>query len=181
VTFDIKDITAEIVSMSTAVFHISVPKYQAMGMEEIKQPAVLEIRKKKKKRSLNANAYFWEIAGKLAEKLETTPVLVYQQAIKDVGVYRVISIDKDIAKDFCEEWGMKGLGWVAEVIPSNFGGKVDVMCYRGSSTYSTSEMARLIDWVVDEAKEQGIETATPAEIAMMKKEWGQSDAEQNGN
>lgn len=44
--------------------------------------------------------------------------------------------------------------------------------YRGSHTYDTKEMSVLIDGTVADAKELGIETATPAEIAEMKERWG---------
>lgn len=44
--------------------------------------------------------------------------------------------------------------------------------YRGSHTYDTKEMSVLIDGTVADAKELGVETATPAEIAEMKERWG---------
>ena len=43
---------------------------------------------------------------------------------------------------------------------------------RGSHTYDTKEMSRLIDGTVSEAKELGIETMTPNEIERMKQQWG---------
>ena len=43
---------------------------------------------------------------------------------------------------------------------------------RGSHTYSTEEMARLIDGTVQEAKDLGIETLTPDELERMKQLWG---------
>lgn len=43
--------------------------------------------------------------------------------------------------------------------------------YRGSHTYNTEEMSILIDGVVQEAKDQGIETATPDEIERLKSLW----------
>ena len=44
--------------------------------------------------------------------------------------------------------------------------------YRGSHTYDTKEMSILIDGTVADAKELGIETMTPAELAEMKERWG---------
>ena len=41
------------------------------------------------------------------------------------------------------------------------------MMLRGSSTYNTREMSVLIDGVVTEAKELGIETLTPDQIKEM--------------
>ena len=42
---------------------------------------------------------------------------------------------------------------------------------RGSHTYNTEEMSILIDGTVQDAKEQGIETATPDELERMKQQW----------
>jgi hypothetical protein len=42
---------------------------------------------------------------------------------------------------------------------------------RGSHTYDTKEMARLIDGVVYEAKSIGIETLSPDELERMKSLW----------
>jgi hypothetical protein len=42
---------------------------------------------------------------------------------------------------------------------------------RGSHTYDTKEMSRLIDGVVEAAKELGIETLTPEQLERMKAAW----------
>ena len=49
---------------------------------------------------------------------------------------------------------------------------IQLQCYFGSSTYTSTEMATLIDGVISECKDMGIETATPAELARMMGEWG---------
>ena len=43
---------------------------------------------------------------------------------------------------------------------------------KSSSQYDTAEMSHFIEQVVIEAKELGIETATPAELERMKAAWG---------
>ena len=43
--------------------------------------------------------------------------------------------------------------------------------YRGSHEYNTSEMAQLIKGTVEECEAQGIQTATPDEIAHMQALW----------
>lgn len=45
--------------------------------------------------------------------------------------------------------------------------------YRGSHTYDTSEMHKLLEGTIYEAKEQGIETKTPDEIRRMEELWNQ--------
>ena len=51
------------------------------------------------------------------------------------------------------------------------GERVIVRAYYGSSQYNTKQMSRLIDMVVEGAKELGIETLTPEELARIKEEW----------
>jgi uncharacterized protein YjiK len=43
--------------------------------------------------------------------------------------------------------------------------------YRGTHTYDTKEMAKLIDGTIQECKNVGIETATSDEIAHMQMLW----------
>ena len=61
-------------------------------------------------------------------------------------------------------WGHNGLGWIADTTESKLPGCTNVILYYGSSTYDKSQMARLIDNIVQDCKAVGIETATPAEI-----------------
>ena len=46
-----------------------------------------------------------------------------------------------------------------------------MICYYGSSVYNSKEMSVFIDEVIDRAKELGIDTRTPEEIARMKSLW----------
>lgn len=46
-----------------------------------------------------------------------------------------------------------------------------MILYFGSSSYDTVQMSRLIDLLIEDCKAQGIETATPDEIARYKEEW----------
>ena len=43
--------------------------------------------------------------------------------------------------------------------------------FKGSSEYDTREMAILIDGIVSEAKEMGIETLPPQELERLKQTW----------
>ena len=52
---------------------------------------------------------------------------------------------------------------------------VDVIVWKPTHTLDKAEMARLIDGVVEEAKQLGIETRTPNEIADMLNLWEQED------
>lgn len=170
-TADVISLTAAPISMQTMRLSIDVPKSQLKGYEVPSGALTVEIKRKRKRRSLNANGYFWKLAGELAEKLQTTKEAVYRQAIRDVGVYRVVSVDEDLVDDLIADWQGRGLGWIAEKMDSTYYGKPNVLFYRGSSVYSTAEMSRLIDWVIEEAEAQGIDTLTPAEKARLIEEW----------
>jgi hypothetical protein len=127
------------------------------------------IDKEVKKRSNDANRYFWELVGKLSEKVNVPPEDIYRHYIRDVGGnYEVIPI-KDIAVEtWINNWQSKGLGWVCEKIgESKLRGYTNVICFYGSSTYDTRQMSRLIELCVADCKGQGIETMTPTELATL--------------
>lgn len=135
----------------------------------------LVLKRYEKPRSLNANAYAWVLMDKVARKLQISKEEVYTRAIKQVGVFDPISVNVAAYERFKRNWERKGLGWIVDKMMDD-GAKVYCNVYYGSSVYSSSNMARLIDWIVEEAKLQGIDTMTPAERARLIDEWGK-----NGN
>ena len=48
-----------------------------------------------------------------------------------------------------------------------------MLCYFGSSTYDTKEFSVLLDGVISEMREMGIQTPTSEEMERMKIEWNQ--------
>ena len=127
---------------------------------------------KRRKRSLDANAYLWVLCDQIAKAIRATKEEVYRAAIKRVGVVDVIPMREDAAAEWCRRWRSRGIGWVVETADAGLDGWVEVLAYWGSSTYSASEMSRLLDDVIEEAKGLGIETATPEQLALMREEWG---------
>ncbi|MBU5419974.1 hypothetical protein KQI11_07555 [Acetanaerobacterium sp. MSJ-12] len=127
---------------------------------------------KRRKRSLDANAYLWALCDQIAKAIRSTKEEVYCAAIKRVGVVDVIPMREDAAAEWCHRWRSRGIGWVVETADAGLDGWVEVLAYWGSSTYSAAEMSRLLDDVIEEAKELGIETATPEQLALMREEWG---------
>lgn len=133
-----------------------------------------KIAKFREKRSLDANAYCWVLLGKLAAKLNKPKEEVYRDFIRDIGDnYEVVCVVDKAVKKLCDGWEHNGLGWQTETFPSKIDGCTNVMLYYGSSTYDTEQMSRLINSVVDECKEQGVDTRTPDEIAKMLSLWEQ--------
>lgn len=133
----------------------------------------IEIKEHKEKRSNDANAYFWVLADKLAEKLMIPKTEIYRGLVKEIGGVSVSGCFKtDDVKELCRLWEKKGLGWIAEAFDSKLPGCTNITFYKGSSEYDTAQMSRLIELVVSECDQQDIETKTPEEIARMVDDWG---------
>jgi hypothetical protein len=140
----------------------------------------VEIKRHRQKRSLDANAFCWVLCEKLADKLadedvKQTKEEIYRTAIREVGVYKDFpNLSQDEAKTLRTAWGLLGTGWVTEQVDfSQDGMKVKIRCYYGSSQYNTKQMSRLIDFLVEECKENGIPTETPEQIEKIKSLWAQ--------
>ena len=142
--------------------------------DRLKDEAVtVEIKKYRKRRSLDANAYAWVLVDKIAEALSHDKVAVYREAIRNIGgVSETVCILEQAAPKLISAWEAHGIGWQTESMASKIEGCLNIVLYYGSSTYDTKQMSSLIDHLIAEAKELNIETATPAELARYKEEWG---------
>ena len=150
----------------------------ADGMKKLLQNGgelALDVKKHRKKRSLDANAYMWELCGKIAEVQGLSPEEVYRHHVREVGVYRDIEICADAVPTIAHSWGLNGIAWLTEQLDgSRTEGFVLVRLYYGSSTYNTRQMSRLLDNIVQDCKALGIETRTPDELANLKSLWGRA-------
>ena len=126
---------------------------------------VYEIKEHHEKRSLSANAYAWALIGKIADIMRKSKEEVYLTCLKDYGQSEVVSVLASINVKgyfkYFEEWGR---GFVGE---KEF---IHYKVYKGSSEYDSKEMAILIDGIIQEAQNLGIETIAPAEKERMLKE-----------
>lgn len=132
-----------------------------------------ELKEHRKKRSLDANSYFWVLCGRLANKVGLAKDDVYRSLIKDVGEnYEVVPIRNDAVDKWISNWQSKGIGWVCDILgESKLDGYTNIITYYGSSTYDSKQMSTLISLIVQECKLQGIETMTPAELSLLLEDW----------
>jgi hypothetical protein len=146
------------------------------NLEEIdtNKEYVVKIEKLKLKRSLDANAYMWTLIRQLGVKLHKSYTEIYKEMVRENGVFEIVPIRQNAIDKWITNWQSRGYGWICEDLGEcrNIKGYHNVKSYYGSSTYDTKEMAQLIDAVVFECKEQGIETLTPNEIEKLKQQWG---------
>lgn len=121
------------------------------------------IKEYKEKRSLNANNYYWKLVNEIANKLQTSKEEVHERMIKRYSQSEYISILEDV----------NITGYVRYFEEKNTfihnGRKFkSYLVFKGSSEMDSKEMSILIDGIVSEAKEIGIETLTPDELAKLE-------------
>lgn len=127
----------------------------------------IKVDKYKEKRSLNANAYAWQLIGKIGNSTRASKEEVYFKMLKDYGQSDLVSVLAHIPVEHYFKY-------YEEAGESTLNGKLfkHYRVYKGSSEFDTREMSIFIDGIVSEAKNLGIETMTPNEIAKMKDLWG---------
>lgn len=127
---------------------------------------VFEIKEHKAKRSLTANAYAWSLIGKMADALRTSKDEVYLTMLKRYGQSEMVSVLSSI--------DVKGYFKYYEPVATTYLQDKEFIHYKifkGSSEYDSNEMAVLIDGIISEAKELGIETLTPNDVERLKEMW----------
>lgn len=141
---------------------------------------VAEIKEFRKKRSLDANAYFHLLVGKIAdamhmgfEEVKTNLVTEYGTVERDddgmkVGFKLPVSVDVSRIYRYVKCFDTRTEGGVV------------FNCYivfKQTHLMDSKEMSRLIEGTVQEAQNLGIETLTPDELARMNLEWGERAAQ----
>lgn len=130
----------------------------------------IQIKEYRKKRTLDANAYCWVLCTKLAEALGSSKEEVYEEMIQR---YSVIDEDEEgyIVITLLEKIPISKLDGHWRFVKKE-GRFCSYLKLKGSSEMNTKEMATLIDGIISECKEMGIETDSPREIERIKEQWG---------
>jgi hypothetical protein len=128
----------------------------------------LKVDEYKEKRSLNANNYAWKLITEIGNRTRQSKEEVYLLMLKRYGQSEMVSVLANVP------FG-KFVKYFDEVGESELKGKLfkHYRVYQGSSEFDTKEMSIFIDGIVSEAKDLGIPTDTPEQIARMKDLWGE--------
>lgn len=120
--------------------------------------------KYRKRRSLDANACLWACISDIAEKIQSDKWNVYLLMLQRYGKYTHVVISPDAVNDLRREWRETKV--IGETL---LDGKVmkQVLCYFGSSTYNSKEFSVLLDGVIGDMKDLGLETPASEEIKAM--------------
>ena len=168
------------------VLHITLFKTEIRRLQKILdeigitgQPEkfAAQIKRFRKKRSLDANAYYWVLVGEIAKAIGSTDAETHNWLLMDYGE-PMRTADGDLKYILMRDDADYMRSIDTHVRPTDVAEVRNGVVYRwfvqmkGSRFYDTAEMARLIDGTVQEAKELGIETLTPDQMEEMKQRWG---------
>jgi hypothetical protein len=128
----------------------------------------IEIKPYREKRSLNANNYAWKLLTEIGNVLRAGKDEIYLKMLKRYGQSELISVLSHIPIEHY-------IKYYEEAGESKLNGKMftHYRVFKGSSDFDSREMSIFIDGIVSEAKDLGIQTETPDEIAKMKALWGE--------
>ena len=143
----------------------------------------------RRKRSLDANAYYWVLLSKMAEAVKISKPRAHNLMLRRYGQPLIIDgariyiriPDTEKAEEMALEASEFHIRPTSEVVAGNNG--VDYRTYvmlLGSSQYDTAQMSHLIDGLVGECKGIGIETVPPDELKHMLKLYEKNRRRRNG-
>lgn len=138
--------------------------------EKLKDDDKLSIKivKYRKKRSLDANALLWHCLGEIAVALRADKWDIYLQMLKRYGKYTYICVKPNMVESVRLQWRETE---VVGNVDINGSEAVQLLCYFGSSLYNTKEFSVLLDGVISEMKEMGLETPLPEDMKRALEEW----------
>lgn len=122
----------------------------------------------RKKRSLDANALLWKCLGDIAASLGADKWQIYLMMLKRYGKYTYVCVRPEAVEMVKRQWRE-----TEEVGKVEINGQeaVQLLCYYGSSTYDTKQFSTLLDGVISEMQEMGLETPASEEMRRSLEEW----------
>ena len=122
-----------------------------------------EIEVKRKKRSKNSNSYFWELLQQLCLEMNLDVIQEYKKRVKELGIFKQWELDTINVPTFEKIWQDRGIAWFTEKV-EEIGNKTIINAYYGSSSYNSKQMSKLIDNLVQDCKQIGIQTLDELEL-----------------
>ena len=127
-----------------------------------------EVKLYRKKRSNNANSYYWTLLGRIADALRTSKDELHEKYLEEYGQSFLVPVEVGtVPKGYFRHYRY--------VTTNQINGK-DADWYKvmkGSSDFDSREMSILIDGVVQDAKDLDIEVLPEEEIERLKELWNQ--------
>ena len=169
------DVTRRMNGEYVVTFRVATdPRKELEKLNEVELDIIAK--KHRNKRSLDANAFCWALCSDIGKALRP-PVPkeeIYVKSIKDLGRFYPVLVKETAVEEFQRRWRTKGEGWFAEKRSESkeHAGWYWVYAYYGSSSYDSKEMSVLLDGLVAEAEDMGIQIPLGKhDIERLKEDW----------
>ena len=128
----------------------------------------VEVKQYRKGRSLDANGLLWKMCTEIAAIIHSSKDEVYLQMLERYGQFTHIIVKQEAVERIKQEWRT-----VRELGEVTINGKtgMQLQCYYGSHMYDSKEFSILLDGVISEAKELGIDVMSESEKSLLLAEW----------
>ncbi len=163
----IKDI---LIGMNSAYLTLEISKTDAERINALRgQELDVKIQPRRKRRSVDANALMWACLSEIAAELGTDKWSVYLQMLRRYGKFTYICVKPEAAEAVQKQWRESEI--IGQV---SINGKpaTQMLCYYGSSSYNSKEFSVLLDGIISEMKEMGLETPASEEMRIALERWG---------
>jgi hypothetical protein len=141
---------------------ISNPENISKWLWQQDKDKLYQIKEYKQKRSLSQNSYAWKLITELGNVLRQSKEELYERLLNDYGQGEMgCMLSKIRPQGYFKYYRV--------IRTTKIDGK-ELTIYKilkGSSEFDSREMSIFIDGIIQECKEQGIETLTPEEIAKL--------------
>lgn len=130
-------------------------------LKEADPAKTYEAKEVRRGRSLTQNGYYWAMLGQLAAALRVPSSEVHMWMLREHAPFTVLSVDDAVpCSDYFRYFDVVDRDAEME--------RVIVKVYKGSSQMDSAEFSRLIEGMRESCEAQGIDVATPEEIARMR-------------
>ena len=141
----------------------------------------IDVKQFREKRSLRANGYYWMLVNKIADAMQVSSNRVHNTYLGDCRFHLILDGEplgtwlKDTDEAYNEAMEKEDLH-LAPTSKTKDNHRLWVFL-KGSSDFDSKEMARLIDFAVEDAKQLGIETIPQEEIDRLIEQYGKERGE----
>jgi hypothetical protein len=134
-----------------------------------KKLLAIECKEYRKKRSLDANGMLWAICTQIANAIKSSKDEVYLTMLERYGVFTHVIVKPEAVERIKQEW--RTCRVLGEVTVNGKTG-IQIQCYYGSHLYDSKEFSVLLEGVISEAREMGIEVISEQDKQLLIQEWG---------
>lgn len=130
----------------------------------------IKLTQHREKRSLDADALLWHCIGEISKALNPPRDKweIYLESLRKYGKFSYVLMDEKAVETFKRLWRETEVVGEVDV---NGRKAIQLLCYYGSSTYDTKEFSVLLDGVIEDMKDLGLQPPIPRELRAALESW----------